>query len=110
MQFKTVLHLPNAFRNNRVHPVTARVDYVRRRSSDLSSYTCNICQYSEQLASVNLYGKDMLMKRILVFFVVGLGAVTGATLAARAQAPAPAAAPAPPAHRARAAEAAAGRG
>ena len=27
------------------------------------------------------------MKRILVFFVVGLGAVTGATLVARAQAP-----------------------
>ena len=34
------------------------------------------------------------MKRILVFVLAGLGAVTGATLAARAQAPAPAAAPA----------------
>jgi mannose-6-phosphate isomerase-like protein (cupin superfamily) len=39
----------------------------------------------------------MLMKRILPFLVIGLGAVTGATLAARAQAPAPAAAPAQPA-------------
>ena len=36
------------------------------------------------------------MKRILVFLVVGLGAVTGATLAGRMQAPAPAAAPASP--------------
>jgi mannose-6-phosphate isomerase-like protein (cupin superfamily) len=42
----------------------------------------------------------MLMKRILVFVLVGLAAVTGASLAARAQAPAtPAAAPAQPAQR-----------
>ena len=33
------------------------------------------------------------MKRILPFLVIGLGAVSGATLAARAQAPAPAAPP-----------------
>src|SRR5690606_16283328 len=36
----------------------------------------------------------MLMKRILVWVVVGLGAVTGATVAARVQTPAPAATPA----------------
>jgi mannose-6-phosphate isomerase-like protein (cupin superfamily) len=39
----------------------------------------------------------MLMKRILVFFVVGCGAITGATVEARAQASTSAAAPAQPA-------------
>jgi len=39
----------------------------------------------------------MLMKRILMFLVIGLGAVNGATLAARQQAPASTAAPAQPA-------------